>query len=217
MNLLYKRGVNTIFQLMLVHAAVLFFMSISPAYASDLIADVRARVSNTQILRGQFEQQKTVAGFKKPLVSNGEFLLSKSRGIIWRTNKPFSSTLIIGNHKLTGRQSDGSETFQFDTEREPALRLINELMLALVAGDLATLQRHFKVEGELIGRNEWTLRLTSTDANLASIFKIVAIEGDRYVRSVRMAEVSGDNTLIRFEKLSEAPSLSADEEKILAR
>lgn len=181
------------------------------AHAADLQAEVLKRLESAPVLQGEFEQSKSLKGFKNPLVSKGEFLLARSQGIVWDTKQPFASTLVLTRDRLLARRADGSVATQMDASREPALRLVNELMFALLAGDLAVLASRFKVEGELQGAQGWKLQLTPTDALLAGQFSSIALEGDRHVKLVRLAERSGDLTLIRFSALRSAPALAPEQ------
>jgi hypothetical protein len=63
--------------------------------AADLQAEVLKRLDASPVLQGEFEQSKSLKGFKNPLVSKGEFLLARSQGIVWETKQPFASTLVI--------------------------------------------------------------------------------------------------------------------------
>lgn len=183
------------------------------AQAADLQAEVLKRLDASPVLQGEFEQSKSLKGFKNPLVSKGEFLLARSQGIVWETKQPFASTLVITRERLLARRADGSVATQMEASREPALRLVNELMFALLAGDLAALSQRFKVEGELQGAQGWKLQLTPTDALLAGQFTGITLEGDRHVKAVRLAERNGDTTQIRFGAVRSAPALSPEAAK----
>ena len=50
-----------------------------PAHAKDGDG-VRARLAKPAVLRGQFEQQKQLQGFRNPLKSSGDFLLLPNSG-----------------------------------------------------------------------------------------------------------------------------------------
>ena len=52
----------------------------APVHAADGDG-VRARLAKPAVLRGQFEQQKQLQGFRNPLKSSGDFLLLRDRGI----------------------------------------------------------------------------------------------------------------------------------------
>lgn len=187
------------------------------ASASELVEGVRARLTVAPLLRGEFEQKKTVAGFKKPLVSRGVFLLSREKGILWDTRSPFASTLTMTRKSLSARQGTSGAGYHLDTRREPALAAMNELLFALLSGDVATLSQRFRVEGELMGKEGWRLALTPTDAGLSRVFRRVQLQGDRFVREVRLEEARGDSSVIQFSNLTQTPPLGDKEAERLAK
>lgn len=187
------------------------FLALSAANAADLIIEVQARMDQAAMLRGQFEQQKNVAGFRKPLVSSGDFLLWRGHGVLWHTRKPFDSTLVVRRDKLSVTQAGGRASYQIDVEHEPGLRRVNELLFALFSGDVVNLQKHFRIEGALSGKHEWKLVMTPSSDGLAQVFRRVELEGDRHVRRMRLEEANGDASLIRFDKTSETPAVTPEE------
>lgn len=79
-------------------ALVLLALALLPAKAAEpgaqeLLAQVRQRVQDAPVVRGEFEQLKTVKGFKQPLRSSGDFIVARGKGIVWHVLKPFESTL----------------------------------------------------------------------------------------------------------------------------
>ncbi|MFP2910918.1 LolA family protein [Pyxidicoccus sp. 3LFB2] len=186
------------------------------ASAGNLVEGVRARLDDAPVLRGAFEQKKTVAGFKKPLVSRGQFLLSRQKGILWDTRAPFASRLTVTRKSLSAEQDTGGAAYRMDAGKEPALAAVNELLFALLSGDVASLSTRFRIEGELVGTSGWKLLLTPTDAGLARIFKSVRLEGDRFVRQVQLEETRGDSSVILFDQLTQSPPPSDAEALRLA-
>ena len=182
------------------------------AAAQDVIAGVQSRLMDMTVLRGQFEQTRTLKGFRNPLVSRGEFLLAKGRGVVWQTHQPFESTLVLTRERLVVREADGSAATRLDARTEPAVRTMNEVMFALMAGDLPVLTKRFRVEGELLGKEGWRLALTPLAPALAAQFSRLGLEGDRHVRAVRIEEAAGDISVIRLSDLQPAGTLTADEE-----
>ncbi|WP_257447600.1 outer membrane lipoprotein carrier protein LolA [Archangium lipolyticum] len=183
---------------------LLWLLLCTPALAADLAADVRARLVDAPVLRGSFEQQKTVAGFKKPLVSRGDFLVVRDQGVLWNTRSPFASSLTVTRKSLRAEQ-EGGAAYQLESTREPALTAVNELLLALVSGDLSVLATRFRLEGELVAKGGWKLTLIPTDASVSRLFRRVRLEGDTFVRQVELEEVRGDSTRILFDQLAQTP------------
>jgi Outer membrane lipoprotein carrier protein LolA-like len=189
--------------------AALAMLSLA-AHAADLVADVRARLAQPTVLRGEFEQSKQVAGFKKPLLSDGDFLVAKDRGVIWRTRKPFPGVLKLTPSEIVATQG-GDVAFRLSAKTEPTVRVINGLMFALLNGDLSALSEQFKMEGSVEAKT-WTLNLVPKQPGFAKILTHVELSGDQHVRKVVLDEANGDHTTIVFRKQNSEPDkLSAEE------
>ncbi len=193
--------------------ASLLFGSL-PAAAADIASAVQARLANPELLRGQFEQSKSIEGFKKPLLSSGEFLFWRGHGVIWRTKKPFESMLTLTPKALAASQN-GITTMRMDARSEPTIAAMNETLLALLAGDVENLKQRFQLEGELNGSQQWTLRLTPKDRGFTSVISRIELSGDRYVQRVQLQENNGDTSVIRFSQSSTSPAANPDEVKLL--
>jgi outer membrane lipoprotein-sorting protein len=163
----------------------------------DLLLEVSKRLDNPAVLRGDFEQTKTLKGFKRPLVSRGTFVMARGRGVQWVTTQPFASTLVVTRERLL-TLTDGGVSQQIDTRQEPGLRAVNEMLMALLAGDVKALSARFKAEGALQGEHGWHVVLSPRDAALAGFITRIELDGDRHVKLVVLQEASGDDSRIRF-------------------
>jgi hypothetical protein len=181
------------------------------ASTPELLKRVQKRLLEAPVLRGEFEQRKSVKGFRNPLVSRGDFLVARERGVVWRTREPFVSSLVLTRDRLLARQADGSVGTQIDTRDEPGLRAVNQMLFALMAADLGTLAQRFRIEGELQGADGWQLVLVPLDAALAQWVTRIELEGERHVRSVKLQETRGDTTHIRFTQQQTADALTREE------
>ena len=182
-----------------------------PAAAADPLAQVRAQVAQVPVLRGEFAQEKQVAGFKNPLRSNGRFLLARDKGVLWTTTAPFPSEIVITQDRILSRQRDGSRRVEVDGKQQPGLRSVNAMMFALMSGDMKALTSTFDVKEEPAAGG-WKMTLVPRSRQLAQAFTSVRLSGDRYVRDVELREANGDLTRLRFSGMSEAPAaLSHDE------
>jgi len=184
----------------LLAAAVAF--STWPAWAEDsaaLVRELQSRLTQPAWLHGEFEQGKQVPGFKKPLVSRGDFVVARGKGVVWRTKQPFASELRLTRDQVRASQN-GVTSFQLDASREPALRTINTLMFALLNGDMASLAELFTLQAQLQPRT-WQLALTPRQPALQQFLQRVELEGDAFVRRLVILETSGDRSTIAFSNL----------------
>jgi len=176
-------------------------------------AQARQRMADAAVVRGEFEQRKTIKSFRNPLVSRGSFLVARDRGVIWQTREPFASSLVVTRDRLLSRQSDGTVVGRVSARDEPGLRAINEMLFALMAADLQALAQRFRIEGELVGSDRWRLVLVPRDAALAQWVTRIELDGDRFVRGVRLHEAQGDVSAIRFSQQAAAAALTREEEQ----
>lgn len=184
------------------------------AWAADDLNLVRERVAQVPVLRGEFEQEKRISGFKNPLRSQGSFLLARDKGVVWTTAKPFPSEVVLTRDRILSRQRDGSTRTEMDARQQPALRSVNLMMFALMSGDVEALSSRFDIQVQAQGKDGWQMTLRPKPGALARSFKSIVLNGDRYVRQVEIAEANGDGTQLRFLNFRETPAvLSADEAK----
>jgi hypothetical protein len=181
------------------------------AALADTVGQIQQRLVSAPVQRGRFEQDKQLAGFAKPLRSQGEYLLVRGKGLIWRTTAPFASQLVLTRDRIAGNGG-----LQLDAGKEPGIRVVTGLMLSLLDGDLGALQQAFEVQASLQGNKAWRASLKPKAAALAQLFSRIELEGDRQVRRIVMTEAQGDVTTLRFDEqpIEPAPP-TADEARQL--
>ncbi len=190
--------------------ACLLSVGSASAWAADIASSVKERLLRPEVLRGEFEQSKQVNGFKKPLLSRGDFLVVNERGVVWRTREPFASVLKLTRDEIVATQGN-DVAFKLNASKEPSVRVINGLLFSLLNGDVSKLGEHFKIEGEANAKT-WKLVLTSRQAALAKLMSKVELTGDQYVRRIDIDETNGDKTSIRFSAQNSEPAKLSREE-----
>ena len=191
--------------------AVAAFAALPSFAADDGLAIVHQRLKIAPVLKGEFEQIKTLKGFRNPLVSKGEFMVARGQGVWWHTQQPFESTLVVTPSRLVTRNADGSATNLMDAQAQPGLQQVNELIFSLLSADLDALAEKFTIAAQPAGAAGWTLLLTPRDANLAKFLARATLAGERDVQSVRIEEARGDFTQIRFSHQVSTLGLTVDE------
>lgn len=195
-------------------ACLLPMAGIAGAQTDAGLAQVQQRVAQVPVLRGRFQQEKQVSGFRNPLRSQGSFLLAREQGVVWTTLKPFPSELVLTRDRIVSRQRDGGTRIEVDGRQQPALRSVNAMMFALMSGDVKALTGTFEVKVESPAGKPWRMSLTPKSRALAQAFTSVQLTGDRYVREVEIREAGGDRTHLVFSDLSETPARLTVEEAV---
>lgn len=179
-----------------VAAAAVMVTTLASAADGALLSQVRQRLLDAPVLKGTFEQRKSIKGFRNPLLSHGDFLVARDRGVVWATREPFASALIVTRDRLLSRQADGTVNTKVDAGHEPGIRAVNEMLFALMSANLTALSARFDIDGSLVGKDGWKLVLRPREAALSQWVSRIELDGDRFVRKVRFSEASGDNSEI---------------------
>ena len=175
---------------------LLFAFFCIPSSAASNIERIQATLAKPDVLCGHFEQQKKLAGVKSPVKSSGRFCIDIQKGILWRTQKPFSSTLKLTRSEIT--QFNGNNvTMKLNARQEPMVKMINNLLFSVMSGDLAQLEKLFTIDSR-IQQKKWKASLRSKNANLAKVIDDITMNGDSYIRNISISERNGDRTFIVF-------------------
>ncbi len=164
---------------------------------------------------GDFTQQKRLAGVARPVVSNGQFLYSCERGVIWQVEMPESDVLVL----RADPGSNKSRAFRIVEQHVEPLkgrqsRFLTQLIMSLMAGDQAALQSQFEVTQE----PNSVVVLTPKKRALKRVIKRIEVssetggdvEGPKGKMQIRMIDRNGQITQInahqkqRFDALSQA-------------
>jgi hypothetical protein len=183
------------------------------AQAAVPIAKIQAMLARPPIMCGRFDQTKQLAGMKKPLTSNGRFCVVAGKGVLWRTLQPFPSTLRLTRDEIVNYQGD-RVSMRLDAKTEPTVRMINNVLFSLLAGDLAQLESLFEVDGTVDAKS-WSVSLQARQPALAKAIGAIKLDGGAYVNNILMNEAGGDRTSIVFSAIQSGESAMTKEEAAL--
>lgn len=191
------------------------------AYAYGL-DDIKAQMVSAEVLSGSFTQQKQVSGFRKPLVSKGSYVLWSGHGVLWKTYSPFASTLLMTRNVMVAKNGDGQDAYQLKTQSEPALQMVNMLIMSLLSGDIDFLDARFfsevkRTDAAKGNDSSWRLKLKPKDKAMQRLFNEINLGGDRFVREVELMDKNSDVTRIVFNDFNVNPVLSVADRSQLER
>jgi hypothetical protein len=170
-----------------------------PLWAAAPVAKIQSMLVKPKVLCGRFDQRKQLTGLSKPLVSNGRFCVVADKGVLWRTLQPFPTTVRLTRDEIVHLQGD-RVAMRLDAKQEPAVRMINRVLFALLAGDLGAIEKLFKIDGD-IHDYSWRVTLKARDPALARAISSIALDGDAFVKNIAISETSGDHTRIMFSEI----------------
>jgi hypothetical protein len=167
-----------------------------PLLGAAPLANIQSMLAKPRVLCGRFDQKKQLVGLRNAVSSSGRFCVVADKGVLWRSLHPFPNTLRLTRDEIVQLRGD-RVALRLDAKQEPSVRLINTILFALLAGDLAALEKLFEVDGS-IQNNAWSVTLKAREPGLAKAIGSIALEGGAYVRSITIHEPSGDRTSIDF-------------------
>lgn len=186
----------------LIKTLLLFLLCLNHSYADDVITRITARLTQTPITQGVFQQEKQLKFLHKPLLSTGIFTYHQRQGVIWKTLTPIPSTLLMNDTHLMTGQGQGEQTVS------PAF---GRVFKALLGGELNRLAEGFDIKGKE-QKTSWQLQLTPRDELLKKIISTIMLIGDTELRLLELQEVNGNLTRIRFSEITHPQRLSSEQQ-----
>ena len=153
--------------------------------------------SATDVLRAEFTQTKTLAGFERALTSSGTVVIYSDLGIIWQQLTPFESNIKISKGKMTSRTGHGTPEVVSLPDRTDSYS-IPQLVQAVFSGNDAVLTTHFHVEKESIsgGKIRYTI-IPKTKEGFPLFLSATVIKATD-VERVDMIDAAKNRTTILF-------------------
>jgi hypothetical protein len=171
-------------------ALSLLLTTVARADSFDL-AQLSRQLSEPEVIRGNFTQEKYLRALPQPLVSTGTFVLARDRGLLWFLREPLQQDYRISASGIARRDASNWHP----AHQQGAAARQNDLFLAVLRGDTEALQRDFELE--LSGTADtWALTLTPRSKLLGQIFTRILIQGGSTAERIELLETQGDSTLL---------------------
>jgi outer membrane lipoprotein-sorting protein len=179
---------------------ILLLMSllVTPCVANELLAHISRQLIQSSITQGKFQQEKQLKFLTKPLISNGLFIYHQKQGVIWQTESPLQSILLMNESTmLTGE------------EKQAVPPALGHVFKALLGGEMDQLTDHFVVTGKQQGMS-WSLQLAPKDEFFKKVITTINVTGDSEIRNWELHESGGNVTRIHFTDISHPSRLGSE-------
>ena len=175
-------------------ALLILLTSVSQLAQAFDLDQLSAQLSEPQVVRGDFVQEKHLRALPQPLSSRGQFVLSRDYGLLWLLQKPLQQDYRIDAKGIAWRTAQGWQA----VAQQSATAQQNRLFLAVLKGDSSGLREDFELT--LSGSAEaWTLQLMPRSLLLKQVFTQITINGGNLVQRIELQEVQGDSTVLKLE------------------
>jgi hypothetical protein len=196
-------------------AFAIFIAAVSSVYAAESISfdAVCAQLAQHPNTTGSFLQVKTIDAAKRSLKSTGTFIFSLE-GIVWKTVKPFSSTLIVGRASVVQITPDGTKSV-IDASNNQIFTSISTTLSSIFSGNTEIIYKNFTIDfTSESGR--WNAILTPKDKTVTAVMKSLSLGGPvsgsgTQFDTIIMTESGGGTITYTFTDQKYPRELSADE------
>ena len=152
-------------------------------------------------MAGLFKQTKTVAGSPRSFVSTGSILIKTGMGIVWCTQKPYPSILVVGRDVLIQKIRDGEAT-HLDIANNPIYIQIATSLECVFSADFSKIASLFTTY-LTTDADGWELLLIPRDKTVASFMTSITMTGSSSFDSLKMVETTGDSILYEFSDMEQ--------------
>jgi outer membrane lipoprotein-sorting protein len=163
----------------------------------ELVA-LRESLARTQKLSARFKQSRHWAALQDALVTEGTFHYQKGGRLVWHTEPPNESELVLDGSTAVIRYPALGTTQTLDFAAEPGMARVFESIRAVLQADLERLRPLFALNIER--KAPLSLSLEPRTKELAEVVQRIrlAFDGQLRLTQVVLEESSGDRTEISF-------------------
>lgn len=196
-------------------AGLLFLGLCSSVFAAGMsLESVCNKLAEHPYTTGDFVQTKTISSTGRSLKSNGNFIFSLD-GIMWKTLKPFPSSMIVTTKSVIQIAADGKKQV-IDVSDNQIFGSIAQTLVGIFSNDVVQLKKTFDVQFNEKDSGNWEILLSPKDSTISSVMKVLSLSGkysnnSASIESLLMTEASGNTIKYDFINQLYPKELTADE------
>jgi len=184
----------------------------------DAFKTTCSRLAAHPVVRGNFEQEKTLSRLNRSLKSSGNFIIASGLGMVWDTVKPFASTLALGKDYIIQSRPGGQRNVISAQGNETFLRMA-EVISAVFSGNSQGLTDNFIIyysPGVAAADSGWEMGLGPRDTSIGAFAEKIIMKGDTAIKSIFIYEQNGDTVQYLLSNHNYPAELNVNEKKLFA-
>ncbi|USG62620.1 outer membrane lipoprotein carrier protein LolA [Sneathiella marina] len=161
------------------------------------------RLAPDEGLMGKFSQSRFLAGFDKPIISAGQFFLLPGTALIWQTEKPFKSFMVIDDEGIS-QSVAGKEISKLSIAQFPSLSVLRDVLEDSLSGNWEPLET---MTGSKTVRDtdSWRLEFIPAESDVKFPFTALSFEMTDYLDKIDIKKGEEDRDIITFSDQQKAP------------
>lgn len=171
-----------------------------PGDLSAFLNTLGKKVADFKTLKTDFVQEKEMALFKEKIVLKGRIYLQKPNRIAWHVDSPLRYSVLITDKLIRQWDEDTNKVQEISLTKNPIFQTVLNQLTVWFSGEYGSLLEVNVVR--LVKRDPLVIEFMPRDKNVAKkIIKSIVItfrDDQKYLQQIRIQELSGDVTTIRF-------------------
>lgn len=179
------------------------------------LEEVGRILSQHPCTRGNFVQEKYLPSIQRSLTSSGTFLITATEGIIWQTEKPYPSIMVVGMSHVS--QGSSPQTMsRMDTGGNRLFMEFSRAISAAFSGNIDTIRKAFHLTFSSRD-SRWQLVLEPKEQAVAQMVESIQLQGSGVLETVTMTEQNGSTVTYTFSNHSFSQEPTDYEKQLLAK
>lgn len=171
-----------------------------PADLSLFLRDLGKRASNFTTLKTDFTQEKKMAMFKEKLVLKGRIYLQKPNRVAWHVDSPLRYSVLITDRLIRQWDEETNRVQEISLIKNPIFQNVLSQLTVWFSGEYGSLLDVNDVR--VVRREPLVIEFTPRPNNISrKVIKAITItfrDDQKYLQQIRIQELSGDVTTLRF-------------------
>ncbi len=171
-----------------------------PSDMTAFLNSLGKKVSAFSSLKTEFTQEKEMALFKDKLVMKGRIYLQKPNRIAWHVDAPVRYSVLITDKLIRQWDEDSNKVQEISLVKNPIFQNVLNQLTVWFSGDYSSLLATNEVRE--VWNEPLVLEFIPLEKNVArKVIKSITLtfrEDQKYLKQIRIQELSGDVTTITF-------------------
>ena len=175
-----------------------------PGQAQDdpALARVMAGLASVRERRSTFTEEKAIPEIDLPLPSEGTLRWVAPDSLEKNTTWPIEERISVIRGRLTYERPDRGIRRDFALEEQPEMGALVEAIRGTLAGDLASLRRHYEVGFAVERDGSWRITLTPLSFRVRGAVQRILVTGEG--TEIRVVDTEGHGGVSRM-RIAPAP------------
>ncbi len=176
---------------------------------TDLLRKLGQKVSDFKTLKTDFIQAKNLAVFQNKIVLKGRIYLQKPSRIAWHVDKPVKYSVLITDKVIRQWDEDTNQVQEFPLSKNPVFKVILGQLTTWFSGNYISLLDDYSLQVKK--QSPFIFEFVPKETNFVKkIIRSITVtfrDDARYLKQIKILEISGDSTIITFDNTVLNPPL----------